>query len=84
MRMAAASITGEESIATTLPPGCTRSASASDGSPVPHAASRMTCRGAAPLASQNHRLIEANTTAFQSCHFSQPLRCTLSPVTALD
>jgi hypothetical protein len=74
MRIAAASITGEASIATTLPPGCTRSASARDGSPVPHAASRMICLGFAPLALQNQRLIEANTTAFQSCHFSQPLR----------
>lgn len=74
MRIAAASITGEESIATTLPPGCTRSASARDGSPVPHAASRMTFFGAAPLALQNQRVITANTTAFQSCHFSQPLR----------
>jgi hypothetical protein len=74
MRIAAASITGEASIATTLPPGCVRSASASDGSPVPHAASRITCLGAARLASQNQRVIDANTTAFQSCHFSQPLR----------
>ena len=57
-----------------LPPGCTRSARASDGRPVPQAASRMILRGAAPLASQNQRVMEANTTAFQSCHFSQPLR----------
>ena len=74
MRMAAATITGEASIAMTLPLGWTRSASASEGNPVPHAASRMSCPGFAPLASQNQRVNEANTTAFQSCHFSQPLR----------
>ena len=58
MRIAAASITGRcVDRNDSCRSGCTRSASASDGNPVPQAASRMTCLGAAPLASQNQRVI---------------------------